>query len=158
MQGVHYFLCVRCPRGETTLPPFSVLHYTVYMDNQTDPTTQQDNKIPEPPALEIDIRTMESDIKAFNEGGGEVPTEGVQESMVSHRPDDAPKSAASAYTGPEKPLFEAPATPVTPASAQPQASKGMGKTLALTIAIIVGIIVLGLLGYFVIFPYIFKLI
>lgn len=124
------------------------------MDNQQNPTAAQEGKVPEPPAAEIDIRTMESDIKAFKEGGGEVPTEGVQESFASQRPDDTQRAVVPAYTGPEKPLFETPAAPVAPATA----STGSLKAILITIGVVIGIIGVGLLGYFVLFPYIFKLI
>lgn len=133
------------------------------MDNQTNPTTQPDkqaSKIPEPPALEIDIRTMESDIKAFKEGGGEVPAEGTQESFASGR---TVPVTAPAYTGPEKPMFETPASqpvsaPQQPAQAVSQQSTGTMKVMLITIGIIAGVIALGLLGYFVLFPQLFKLI
>jgi len=127
------------------------------MDMQTNPTTpmdKQDAKVPEPPALEIDIRTMESDIKAFKEGGGEVPTAGAQETIASQRQEEMRPGAAPAYTGPEKSMFEAPAVPV----AQPQASSGAAKTVMITAGIVIGVIGLGLLGYFVLFPFLFKFI
>ncbi len=137
------------------------------MDNQTNPTTtpeKQGAQVPEPPALEIDIRTMESDIKAFKEGGGEVPAGGAQEAFVSQR-DDIQRTtagAAPAYTGPEKPLFETPASvpqmaaPVAPG--QPAASSGALRVIVITAGIIVAVVGVGLLGYFVLFPYLFKLI
>lgn len=136
------------------------------MDNQTNPTTNPatpESKVPEPPALEIDIRTMESDIKAFREGGGEVPTQGAQEAFASQRQDEVRQAQAPAYTGPEKPLFEAPAVPAAPApqvsqQAPQQSSGGTMKVILITIAVIVGVVGLGLLGYFVLFPQIFKLI
>lgn len=137
----------------------------MHMDNQTNPTTTpetQNIKVPEPPALEIDIRTMESDIKAFKEGGGETPTGGTQEAFVSERPDDMQKTTAGmapAYTGPEKPLFETPATPVAPMQQPEQrASTGTLKTVLVIVGIIIAIVGLGLVGYYVLFPYLFKLI
>lgn len=133
------------------------------MENEMKPTTPQPApetaKVPEPPALEIDIRTMESDIKAFKEGGGEVPTEGAQETIATQRPADVQKAAAPAYTGPEKPLFETPVAPVSASQTAIQpASTGTMKVVLITVGIIVGVVGLGLLGYFVLFPYIFKLI
>ncbi|AKM78625.1 MAG: hypothetical protein UX49_C0005G0029 [Candidatus Wolfebacteria bacterium GW2011_GWC2_46_275] len=133
------------------------------MDNQTNPTQDPaapEKKVPEPPALEIDIRTMESDLKAFREGGGEVPTQGAQEAFASQR-DAAPQ--APAYTGPEKPLFETPMAPQMPTvpiqkAPQGQTSSGTMNMVLITIGIVIGIVGLGLLGYFVVFPYIFKLI
>lgn len=131
------------------------------MDNQTNPTPEkQESKVPEPPALEIDIRTMESDIKAFKEGGGETPTAGVQEAFVSQR-DEMQQTTAGAYTGPEKPLFETPvAVPQPRVATAPSApaSTGVMKAVLITIGIIVLVIGLGLLGYFVLFPKLFKLI
>lgn len=129
------------------------------MDNLVNPTTNPtptENKVPEPPALEIDIRTMESDIRAFKEGGGEVPTQGAQEMIASQRQD----VQAPAYSGPEKPLFETPSPVAVPTqqAPQPQASSGTMKTILVIIGIIVGIVALGLLGYFVLFPQLFKLI
>lgn len=132
------------------------------MDNQINPTTNQaapESKVPEPPALEIDIRTMESDIKAFREGGGEVPTQGAQEAFASQRQDEVRQAPVSAYTGPEKPLFETPATPIAQTQQAPQQpSGGTMKVMLITIGIVVGIVGLGLLGYFILFPQIFKLI
>ncbi len=132
----------------------------MHMDTQQNPKSTQESKIPEPPAAEIDIRTMESDIKAFQEGGGEVPTEGVQESFASQRPDDMQKAPAPAYTGPEKPLFEAPVAPAAPVMAPqyPQTTTGTSKAILITIGVVIGIVGIGLLGYFVLFPYIFKMI
>ncbi|OGM92680.1 hypothetical protein A2372_00540 [Candidatus Wolfebacteria bacterium RIFOXYB1_FULL_54_12] len=127
------------------------------MDTQTNPTTapdKQEGKVPEPPALEIDIRTMESDIKAFKEGGGEVPTAGAQEAFASQRQEDVRPGIAPAYTGPEKPMFETPAVPVS----QSQESSGTVKPLMIIAGIVVGAIGLGLLGYFVLFPFLFKFI
>lgn len=137
------------------------------MDNQTNPITEpkkENSTIPEPPALEIDIRTMESDIKAFKEGGGETPTSGTQEKFVSQRPDDMQKTTAGApaYTGPEKPLFETPVVAqrpvVTTPSSQQTSSTGTVKVLLITAGIIIAVIGLGLLGYFIVFPYVFNLI
>lgn len=117
---------------------------------------KQESKVPEPPALEIDIRTMESDIKAFKEGGGEVPTAGMQETVATQRQDEVRPGAAPAYTGPEKPMFETPAMPVAPAASQ--APSGTRNVVLITVGIVIGVIGLGLLGYFVLFPYLFKLI
>ena len=131
---------------------------------QTIPTTEpgkQESKIPEPPALEIDIRTMESDVKAFKEGGGEVPTGGAKESFVSQREDEMQQTTAGvapAYSGPEKAMFETPAAPVSAPQAPAQGSSGTLKVALVTIGIIIGIVGIGLLGYFVLFPQLFKLI
>ena len=125
------------------------------MDTQTNPTTtpdRQEAKVPEPPALEIDIRTMESDIKAFKEGGGEVPTAGAQETLVSQRTEEARPGIAPAYTGPEKPMFETPAV----SASQPPASTGTKKAMLITVGAVIGVIGLGLLGYFVLFPFLFE--
>lgn len=126
------------------------------MDNQTNPTTpeKQESKVPEPPALEIDIRTMESDIKAFKEGGGETPTTGVQEAFVSQR-DEMQQTTAGAYTGPEKPLFQ-PSPVSTGPSIKP--APNMVKIILITAVGIIAVGGLGLLGYFVLFPQLFKLI
>lgn len=153
---------VKCVNGRNwcggSVEFYLIFPYTIRMDNKTNPTTPE-SKVPEPPALEIDIRTMESDIKAFKEGGGEVPTEGAQESFASQRPDDMQKAPAPAYTGPEKPLFETPVTPVAPVQQIPQqTSTGTMKMVLITVGVIIGIVGLGLLGYFVLFPYLFKLI
>ena len=128
------------------------------MDTQTKQTTspeKQASNVPEPPPLEIDIRTMESDIKAFQEGGGEVPTEGVQEAVPSHREGSSVQQVVTpAYTGPEKPLFETPAV-TTPVAPQPSAPKQANMMLIIA-GVVVGVIALGLLGYFVLFPILFK--
>ena len=120
-----------------------------------------------PPASEVTIRTMESDIKAIEQGGGEagpakifsVPETKPEESKVES------KFNIPGYTGPEKPIF-APAAIVSPESflikksagdeTGPQSRSAWRRILGIVFGILIICIVLGLLGYFVIFPWIFT--
>ena len=122
------------------------------METQINPN-QPGSKIPEPPPLEIDIRTMESDLKAFQEGGGEVPGFGTKKTFTPKAqevPDDMPDIKIRGYSGPEKAIFDSAGSSITSAN-----GSGAKSSFGIVIAVIV-IIVLGLLGYYVVFPLIFK--
>lgn len=129
-----------------------------YNDKYNDKDKQ--NKIPEPPAPEIDIRTMESDLRAFKEGGGELPGAGVrtvftptsfnEEERNEKELAQQPINEIPGYSGPEKPIFE------IEESSSGQNQRNFIKFIFLIIGILVGIIGLGLLGYYVIFPMIFR--
>ncbi len=117
------------------------------------------NKIPEPPAPEIDIRTMKSDLRAFKEGGGELPGAGVRtvftptnfnEERNSKELAQQPINEIPGYSGPEKPIFEAEEAVTN------QGQRNFIKFIFLIIGILVGIIGLGLVGYYVVFPMLFK--
>lgn len=119
---------------------------------------EEQNKISEPPVPEIEIRTMESDLKAFREGGGEVPGAGIKTIFTPAKEEDEGGKAASfsqsvanlpGYSGSEKTAF-------TPENGASQSQGNLFKFIVLVIGILAVIIGLGLLGYYVVFPLIFK--
>jgi len=129
---------------------------------------QQKQSIPEPPAPEITIRTMESDIKAVEQGGGEIvaPQHFTPPEFKPEEPKIETELNIPGYTGPEKAIF-GPTTGISPK--EPLASQSIKtetepfkphsswwKTVAMVIGILIIIVGLGLLGYFVIFPWIFP--
>lgn len=128
------------------------------MDNQFDKTLldgQQANPIPAPPQKEVEIRTMQSDLKAFKESGGEVSLSGERQSFAQ------PQAVvqAPAQTAPQPATSipvenQAPVTPA-PASAPVQSSGGLKAVLMIVAAILV-IVAMGYLGYAYVFPMIFK--
>lgn len=125
--------------------------------DQTLNQLNQDKNIPTPPPLEIDVRTMESDIKAFQEKGGEVSETGMKSEFVAPKEDVFGNIQISGYSGPEKAIFS-PSSDILSQQSQSQ-STGMSsnaKLVLIIIGILIGAAGLGLLGYYVIFPIIFK--
>jgi len=128
----------------------------------------QQKPISAPPAPEITIRTMESDIKAVEQGGGETvaPQPFTPPEFKPEEPKIETELNIPSYTGPEKAIF-GPATGISPK--EPLVSESMKietessksrsswwKIVAIIIGILIIIVGLGLLGYFVIFPWIFP--
>jgi hypothetical protein len=121
---------------------------------------QQKQTIAEPPAPEITIRTMESDIKAVEQGGGEIvaPQPFTPPQFKPEEPKIEVEFNIPGYTGPEKAIF----TPVSESESvkietEPSQSRSSWwKTIAIIIGILIIIAGLGLLGYLVIFPWIFP--
>lgn len=108
----------------------------------------QNPRIPPPPALDIAVRTMESDIKSLETSGGTIT---APEFFSFARDEEDVQNegiAITGYAGPEKPVF---------ASAARQISSGApGMSPIATVGIAIGIAVFfGVLGYFVIFPALF---
>ena len=132
---------------------------------------ENSGSVPPPPAPEIGIRTMKSDLESIKQSGGETPTPQtfIPSELKREIPQPAveePKIEAAlnipGYTGPEKPIFEpqqsvSTSQPVPPPPVQPtsQTNKSSSKTVILIIGIILVAVGLGLLGYYVIFPLIF---
>ena len=117
---------------------------------------QQKQSTPEPPAPEITIRTMESDIKAVEQGGGEMvaPQPFIPPEVKLEEPKIEVELNVPGYTGPEKAIFS-PATDISPNEpSRPHSSRW--KTVAIIVGILIIIVGFGLLGYFVIFPWIFP--
>ena len=112
-------------------------------------------------APEVAIRTMDSDIKAIKQGGGEAgPAE------IFNVPQAEPEELKSnndfnipGYTGPEEPIF-ASVSSVIPNSASSVLSKkprsGWWRIGAIVIGILILCAVFGLLGYYVISPWLFP--
>lgn len=100
-----------------------------------------------PPPPEITIRTMESDVKALEQGGGE---------MIAPRPFVLPQSRDKesnveinldipGYAGPEKPIFD----PTESTEAPDDKKTDKWKIAGIIIGIAIIILGLGLLGYFI---------
>lgn len=133
-----------------------------------DQAPQQEKKFaPAPPEAEITIRTMDSDIKSIEQGGGEVGAPKIfspsgQPSYAKASEDKQVSAGLNlpGYSGPEKSIFQAPASVVSSSRAtqsQPSApSGGKWKTTAIVIGVIALIAGFVLLGYFVIFPWLFP--
>jgi len=121
---------------------------------------QQKPAASEPPAPEITIRTMDSDIKAIEQGGGEIiaPQPFVPPQTKPEEPKIEAELNVPGYTGPEKPIFtSAEFSPTESAPAEPPRS-GLSwwKIAAIIIGVLMLSVGLGLLGYYVIFPWIFP--
>lgn len=131
---------------------------------------------PPPPAPQISIRTMESDMKSLEQGGGEMLAQqsftpsgfqlGGQAGAAKEETNIETELNVSGYSGSEKPIF----SPVTSAFKQQSPIREpegftiepsrSGAKLWKTILIIVGILIIvvgfGLLGYFVVSSWIFP--
>lgn len=125
---------------------------------------QQKKNIPEPPPLEISMRTMEADVKSFQQEGGEIPAGSSSQVQTPSAPSepDRPSVSIPGYQGPEKSIFSR-SIDIVPDSLQPtqfkqpeQSKSGVGKTIVIIIGVLIGAIILGFLGYYIIFPLIFK--
>lgn len=126
-------------------------------------TNQSEPKVPPPPSLEVNIRTMEEDLKTLRQSGGEVKSSGAQINIEpSSEMAAREKISITGYSGPEKPIFETapsilPNAPAgrAPASAGP-AEKAGGQTswkkMLIVVVAAIWIIGLALVGYFVIWP------
>lgn len=112
--------------------------------------------MPTPPPLEIDVRTMEGDIKSFQGQGGEISETGIK-SEYSAMPDVEKQqiSNVSGYQGSEKPIFS-PSGDILSQQGKVSETSGNSKFILMIVGIAIGVVGLGLLGYYVIFPLIFK--
>lgn len=126
------------------------------MDNQNFQNEEQQNKnIPEPPPLEISVRTMEADVKNFYKGGGEVSSGAqIQKSNRQNERENDSYGGIPGYQGPEKSIFPK-QVEILPEVSQQQSS-GTGKTIAIIAGVLIVAAALGFLGYYVVFPLIFK--
>lgn len=112
---------------------------------------QQKSLIPAPSKSEVVIRTMESDIKAIEQGGGEMA---VPQSVSFEELKTETKFNIPGYTGPEKAIFTPTAT-----IAQEESSvdkSGKWKIIGIIIGILAVIAVFGFLGYFIISLWLFP--
>ena len=119
---------------------------------------QQKSSISGPPPPEITIRTMESDIKAIEQAGGEIiaPQPFIPSELASEEPKIEASFNVPGYIGPEKPIF-APTNTVSvnqEQSLEKRANKW--KVIGIIIGILIVIIGFGLLGYFVVSRWIFP--
>ncbi|MEK7162719.1 MAG: hypothetical protein AAB696_00265 [Patescibacteria group bacterium] len=119
---------------------------------------QQKSSISASPEPGITIRTMDSDVKAIKQGGGEMiaPQFVNREELKTETGFNIP-----GYTGPEKAIF-APAATIAEAdlgSAEEESStekSGKWKFIAIIIVILAIAIFFGFLGYSIIFPWLFS--
>lgn len=110
---------------------------------------QQKPSVSAPPAPEITIRTMDSDIKAIEQGGGEMIAPAKE--PVTEAKFDIP-----GYTGPEKPIF-APTGTISVEQEQPlEKKKNKWKVIGIIVVILIVIAGFGLLGYFVVSTWLFP--
>ena len=121
---------------------------------------REENKFA-PPPTNIVIRTMEKDIQALQQGGGELPAPAIPEEPVPAPPQDAflqqtpTEPAAPGLVMPPPPIDVGPQGPAAPMPAPgiPGGKKPfLSKPLLLTLGGMVGIVALGAVGYFVVFP------
>ncbi len=116
---------------------------------------EQKKEVPAPPAPEISIRTMESDIKAIAQGGGEMA---APQTFSQPQENSEKKFQVSGYAGPEKPIFS-PMSGILPKEnvAEPVAEKsGWLKFSIITVLIILAVVGIGFLGYFIFSNWIFP--
>jgi hypothetical protein len=112
--------------------------------------------ISEPPATSVTVRTMESDIKAVEQGGGELtaPQPFTPSGIKPEEPKFEAQLGIPGYIGPEKPIFTS--TAAISSVPAPDKKSSKWKITGIIIAILIIVAGLGLLGYFVIFPLLFP--
>lgn len=126
---------------------------------------QQKKEVPAPPAPEISIRTMESDIKALEQGGGEMvapktfsqPQSQAQPQQQSQQPSEK-EFNISGYAGPEKPIFSSVAgiAPKEIEVEQKQEKSGNLKFLITAIVVALIAIAVGVSSYLIFSKWIFN--
>ncbi len=144
--------------------------------NQQKTPGETGSPTPPPPAPQISIRTMESDIKSLEQGGGEMLAPqsftpsgfqfGGQAAAVKEETNIETELNVPGYSGPEKPIFS-PATSTS--QPQPSIRKPEGfametsrsgakwwKIVLIIIGILIVVVGFGLLGYFVVSSWIFP--
>lgn len=145
-----------------------------FPDFSKQPSDQKGGTPPPPPPPEIGVRTMESDVKSIRETGGGSP----QPYTPSEKPAEVKETAkptigVPGYSGPEKAVFEQPMegagkaeptftipepkmeTPM-PTPTETPAKKPSKKRLIILLSILIGVIALGVVGYFLVFPILFP--
>ncbi len=117
---------------------------------------QNKSSVPPPPPPEIALRTMKSDIKSIEQGGGEIMAPKTFSPFVTktEKPEIEAEIGVPGYTGPEQSIF------ASPARITKQEVSG-GKTMSWKfILLIIGILLLvgifWFLGYYVISPWLFS--
>lgn len=142
---------------------------------------QSNETVPEPPAPKIAIRTMESDIKSLETGGGEFsspePFIFQQKEMIAEKDKSRVElnlGNIPGYTGPEKPIFvsanpsisaseekeekiaeeKSPVVFTEPERGNDEISKN--KIILTVIGIMAAAVALWIFGYFVVYPWFFP--
>ena len=116
---------------------------------------EQKKEVPAPPAPEISIRTMESDVKGLERSGGEII---APKTFLQPQENQEKKFEVAGYAGPEKPIFS-PMSGILPREglAVPATEKtGRLKSSMIITAIILAVIGIGFLGYFIFSNWIFP--
>ena len=140
--------------------------------NAPTPPTTPPTPPPRPP--QISIRTMESDLKSLEQGGGEMLAQqsftppgfqfGNQAGAAKEEPNIEAELNVSGYSGPEKAIFSPAVSAPQPPIREPEGfvinpSRSGAKSWKV-ILIIIGILIIavgfGLLGYFVVSSWIFP--
>lgn len=124
------------------------------MEPQNPNQPGQGSNIPAPQPMEIDVRTMETDIKSFKESGGEVAETGRQ-SQYSTGGIDRQNNGTPGYQGAETPIFAPSGGILSQSKSDGQGLSSNAKLIMIIFGILAVAIGLGLLGYYVIFPIIF---
>jgi hypothetical protein len=131
----------------------------IKINNMEEKQNQGKPSVSTPPPPKVSIRTMESDIKAIEEGGGEMtaPKVFTPPKVKLEEPEVEGGIKVPGYIGPEKPIF----APVADASREkplvkesPQSSKW--KFILIIVGIVIIVVGFGLLGYFVVSSWIFP--
>jgi hypothetical protein len=117
-----------------------------------------------PPPTNIVIRTMEKDLQALQEGGGELPQLEIPEEMTPPPPQDAFLQQTPTEAAPQGPAVPPPPPPIDTAQGGPAApmpapeipaggkKSFLSKPLLLAFGGVVGLAALGAVGYFVVVP------
>ncbi|MFA5098819.1 MAG: hypothetical protein WC461_01190 [Candidatus Paceibacterota bacterium] len=116
---------------------------------------EQKKEVPAPPAPEISIRTMDSDIKALEQGGGEMA---APQTFVQPQENQENKFEVAGYAGPEKPIFSSMSgiLPKEDSNAPAVEKSSWIKSVLIIIAIVAGVVTVGFFGYFVFSNWIFP--
>ena len=121
---------------------------------------QEEDFVPAPPKPEMTIRTMESDVKSIEQGGGEIGAPKVFTPRQAPRPEQEEVRAGlniPGYTGPEKSIFQSQASINVRQEQKPIGkSDSKWKATAVVIGILIGIVALVLIGYYIVFPWLFP--
>ena len=112
-----------------------------------------------PPKQEVAIRTMESDVKSMKQSGGvgvtpQIFTPGVQMPPQAETSGVEVRLGVPGYTGPEEAIFKPTGAIETKAVSQEGFNKW--RLVFLIAGVLLLIFVFWLLGYFVIFPWLFP--
>jgi hypothetical protein len=124
----------------------------------------EENKFAPPPP-NIVIRTMEKDIQALEQGGGELPLPTIPEAPPTPTTPEDAFLTQTPQASPQGPTIPPPPPPVetpTPApsgkmpSPETPSPTKSAKPLLLALGGIIGLLALGAVGYFVVFPIVQK--
>lgn len=116
----------------------------------------QSGPIPAPPQKEVEVRTMESDLQAFKESGGEVPLSGEKQSFVSQSKEQPVNTIMNPYAAVSQKNNQASAQSTVPVAPVTASKSGNFKSVLIILIVIFIIAAMGYLGYAYVFPLIFR--